>query len=167
MENIHRFLCSIVVVAAFFLSLVLMEGGQVDLFVDLPTLLIVLFFPLLYALALFGVAATRKAFLDPLRKESSPEDLQAAFAFFTAYGRATWLFALASCGIGAIRMLSDLTDYRKIGFFAAVILLSILYAAMIQLLLIGPYLVCAKRRRVSSDGVADGVPSLRLRSDTK
>ena len=141
-----KIVSSIFVAAAFVVALVMMMGGIYDIYIDLPTALIVLFFPLLYQCALFGTRGFVSSFRAPFGDDVSAETLHYARNFFASYGRATWLFAIVACALSAVRMLTDLVNYSMMGVYLAIILLGILYAALFNLMLVGPYLACLDQR---------------------
>ena len=141
-----KIVSSIFVAAAFVVALVVMMDGIFNIYVDLPTASIVLFFPLLYQYALFGARGFVSSFRAPFDDDASAEMLQYARSFFASYGRATWLFTIVACALSTVRMLTDLVNYSMLGIYLAIILLGILYAALFNLMLVGPYLACLGQR---------------------
>jgi hypothetical protein len=142
----RKIVSSVFVALAFLVALVFTMGGVYDIYIDLPTMLIVLLFPMLYQCALFGVHGFASSFKAPFEAEATPEELGFALEFFSSYGRATWLFTTVSCMLSAIRMLSDLVNYSMLGVYLAIILLGILYAAVFSLVLVSPYVACLRQR---------------------
>lgn len=142
----RRILYPLSLVVLFFVVLIATMGGQFAVFVDLPSLLIVLLFPLLYQAAMFGTGSFKSAFTAPFRDESRASELNFSLSFFSAFGKAIWLFALIASVMSIIAVLTDITDLTRIGIYAAITLLCLLYAAMINLMLIRPYISTIERR---------------------
>lgn len=133
-------LCFAVLVAAM--------GGKFFMYLDFASLFVVVVFPLLYQCALFGMKGVRTAFAVSFGKNGD-EHLAFSLNFFSTYGRATWLFAILASGMSVVEVLSNLTDFRRMGLYIAITLFCLLYAAMINLVLICP---CAAGLRMRIDG---------------
>lgn len=130
---------SIVVVAACFTGLVAAMGGGFLLYLNIPSLIIVLVLPLLYQNMLFGLSGFVAAFSAPFREDDSREDLARALAFFASLGRSIWLFAIAAALLGLIGALANSADSPDLGPYLALSLISPLYAALLNLMLVHPF----------------------------
>ncbi len=146
-----RFLCSMIVAALIFVLTVFVSGGNPLFYIDLPTFLIVGIAPLVYQLASFGFAKFGNAFSSPLKKNSSMAEITQALAFFKTYNKSTWAFTLMAVGVSFIEILTNLMEPEKLGPNMAVAILSVLYAALINLLLILPYTAVSKQRLAETD----------------
>ncbi|MDR0375809.1 MAG: hypothetical protein LBH85_08830 [Treponema sp.] len=130
---------------AFMLS-VWSLGGLLRGYVDSVCLLITVVFPLIYQWALFGFRALKNAFTAGFRKDVSLEDLDQARLFFKSYAKVVWFSALSLVIIGMVAMLRYLEDRSALGPNMAMTLLSILYAAMLQIIVFIPFSVILNRR---------------------
>jgi hypothetical protein len=123
-----------------------MSGGDLPTLLDIPSLFIVGFIPLLFQLIFFGLKNFRNAFASPLKENSSLAELSRALAFFKSYNQFVWTFSLAAVGISFIAVFTYLDIPQALGPNLAVALLSFLYAALIYLVLILPYIAITKQR---------------------
>lgn len=148
----------------FCCTLLIMSGGEsAFIYLDIPTLLIVLVFPLFYQLVLYGPRRMGQAFSLAVRKNPADStSLKAAADFFSGLSKAIWCFALMGVLIGLIQALSGVaTVYIKDGasqvpdlftaikftwLFVSVALLSLLYAAILQMLLVVPFRALLRQR---------------------
>ena len=146
-----RFLGPIILAVTAFILMKLMSGSWWTAFLDLPNFLIVGVFPLIYQLILFGAKNFKNAFSAPLKKECSAAEASGALSFFKAYSKAVWIFSAAATLIGIVSMLKNLDDPKWIGPNMAVALISFLYAALINLFLILPYMSIAKQCLTESE----------------
>lgn len=144
------FLSALAAVLVFIFS-VFLSGGNPLLYIDFPSFLIVGVAPFLYQLLLFGFSNVKNAFSSPLKKDPSIGGLSKSLAFFKSYGKATWGFTVMVVGISFIAILANLTEPEKLGPNFAVAILTVLYAAMINLLVILPFGAAAKQRLSDMD----------------
>lgn len=139
-----------------FIVLVAAMGGKFLMYLDFASLFVVLVFPLLYQCALFGVKGFKAAFAAPMGKGGN-ENLAFSLNFFSTYGRATWLFAILASGMSVVEVLSNLTDFERMGLYIAITLFCLLYAAMINLVLVCPCVASLRMRMDGMSGEADAV----------
>jgi flagellar motor component MotA len=115
-------------------------------FLDIPSLIITVLFPFLFAGILFGFNETGAAFSTALKKEGEKDKLIQALDFFKTYGKATWLAALISVLIGVVSMLVNLEDKMMLGPCLALALVSLLYSGIINLVIIIPFTLFIKKQ---------------------
>jgi flagellar motor component MotA len=124
-----------------------MMGGQFALFFDYPSLTVALVFPLIYTLLMFGVNNAKIALFAPLCKDASAEELAIALAYTKTFGKSTWLFSIVGFCLSAMVILADVTNIERLGAFMAVNITLILYAALINLLVVLPHAARIKQRQ--------------------
>jgi flagellar motor component MotA len=148
---ILKFLFSIILAIASFVLMKMMSGGWWTSFIDLPNILLIGIIPLMYQLILFGGKNFKNAFSAPLNKESSPTEVSRALDFFKAYNKSIWIFAAATVLIGVISMMKNLDDPNALGPNMVIAFMSFLYAALINLFLILPYITITKQRLTNNN----------------
>jgi flagellar motor component MotA len=148
---ILKFLFSIILAVASFIGMKMMSGGWWTSFIDLPNIILIGIIPLIYQLILFGGKNFKNAFSAPLKKESSSVEVSKALDFFKAYNKSIWIFATAAVLIGVIMMMKHLDDPNALGPNMAIAFMSFLYAALINLFLILPYIAITKQRLAESN----------------
>jgi flagellar motor component MotA len=146
-----KFLLSIILTAAALILVKLMSGSWWTMLIDTPSFILVGIVPLIYQLLLFGFKNLKNAFSSPFKKESSEVEVSKSFDFFKTYNKSVWMFSAAAFLIGVISMLIHLEHPSMIGPNMAVAILPFLYAALINLFLILPYMVIAKQRLGESE----------------
>jgi flagellar motor component MotA len=110
-------------------------------FVDIPSFIISVIMPFLFVSIFFGFKKTSNAFSIPLKKEPEKDKLKPALNFFKMYGITTWVAGLVGIIIGLISMLLNFDDKNKVGPALAIILISLFYSAIINMLIIIPFRV--------------------------
>jgi flagellar motor component MotA len=121
---------------ASFVSTVYASGGTMWIFLDVPSFIIAVILPFGYQWFLFGTAALKNAFSAGFCKTVSFEDAEKTRLFFKTYAHATWFAAVLAVFIGVVTMLVNLEDKTMLGPNMAVALLSLLYAVLVNLLII-------------------------------
>jgi flagellar motor component MotA len=124
------------------------SGGSPGIFFDLPSLAIAVILPFGYQWILFGTAALKNAFGAGFRKTVPLEDAEKARLFFKTYAHATWFAAVMAVLIGVISILMNLEDKTMLGPNLALALFSLLYAVLVNLLIILPNTSFLKKRLV-------------------
>jgi hypothetical protein len=142
----RNYLLAVLAIGIGFILAVLFYGGLIVGFLDLPSAITVVVFPFIYQWALFGSSGVRKAFAAGFKKTAPMEDIKTAQLFFRSYAKITWFSVLLSCVIGTITMLIYLEDPSGLGPNIAVMLISLLYAILLEFVAIVPFLVILKRR---------------------
>jgi flagellar motor component MotA len=125
---------------------ILFSGGLIADFLDLSAVLITVIFPFIYQWAFFGPSVIKKAFTAGFKESASMEDIKTAQLFFKSYAKIVWFSVLLPIVIGTITMLKHLEDPTMLGPNMAMILISLLYAIIIELTIIIPHLIILKRR---------------------
>jgi flagellar motor component MotA len=134
--------------AAGLVCTVYTSGGSVRGFFDLPSLVVAVILPFGYQWFLFGTAALKNAFSAGFRKTVPLEDAEKARLFFKTYAHSTWLAVVLAILIGIISMFVNLEDETQLGPNMALALLSLLYAVLVNLLIILPNASLIKKRLV-------------------
>jgi len=141
-----RYLVSLVILLGGIAFGVTMTGGSVIPLLDLPSFIIVGIFPFLFVSTLYGFKDMAHDFSVPFKKENTQNDLTKAFTFFQKYGKATWLMGLISVIIGIIGILANLDDKASLGPSVALAVESLLYSALINVLLVLPFKLFIKKQ---------------------
>lgn len=141
-----RLVLPIIVVIATYASLIVLMGATAWVHVDLPSFIIVPVIPLLYTGFMYGFPGLGAAFKAAGSKTATNHELQHACSFFKDLGRSLWLFGLLGSAIAIVEVLRNLTDRAKLGPNLAVALLTILYAATFNLILVLPFLSSARQK---------------------
>ena len=130
-------------------------GGIFTLFVSggtvfglfYPTSLIVVgILPFLFVSTLFGFKEMGLAFSMPFKKETDKNKLTNGINFFKTFGKIIWLSALIAIVIGVLTMLGSLDPNNSIGSNQKFALLSVSYAAMINIMVIIPFTTFLKKQ---------------------
>jgi flagellar motor component MotA len=145
---LFNYLLAVLIIALGFVLMALTTGGGLLYFLDLPSVSILIISPLVYHLALFGPAGFKRAFAAPFRKEVSLEQVTSAQLFFKAYNKVTWIAAFIAVLVGLIAILAHLEDPKLLGPNLAVMLVSLLYAEIMNGILILPLSLLLKRRLI-------------------
>jgi flagellar motor component MotA len=148
---ILNYLFAVLVIGVSFVLTVLFSGESIPTFLDLPSALITVVFPFIYQWALFGPSRIGKAFAAVFKKSASMEDIKKSQIFFRSCAKTVWFSALLPVVIGTVSMLKNLDDRSMLGPNLGMILLSLLYAVVIELVVIVPCLAVLKRRLVELD----------------
>jgi hypothetical protein len=144
---LNYFLAVLVLIFSF-AGTVFMLVGTLSVYLDIPSILIMVFFPFVYQCLLFGISAAKNAFTAGFRKDATLEQLTKAQLFFKSYSKVIWITSLAAALIGTIALLAYLEDHTKFGPSLALVFLSILYGGLIHLVIIIPNSVFLKKRLI-------------------
>jgi hypothetical protein len=125
-----------------------MSGGSLYGYLDIPSILIMVFFPFVYQCLLFGVSTAKIAFTAGFKKDASIEQLTKAQSFFKNYSKVIWITALSVVLIGMVAILKYLEDRTMLGPNFALAFLSLLYGGIIHLVIILPNSVFLKKRLI-------------------
>jgi flagellar motor component MotA len=143
-----NYFLAILVLAVSFAGTVFMSGGIPYGYLDIPSMLIMVFFPLVYQCLLFGVSTAKTAFTAGFRKDATMEQLTKAQLFFKNYSKVIWITALVVVFIGTVAILKYLEDRAALGPNFALAFLSILYGGLLHLVIIIPNSVFLKKRLI-------------------
>jgi flagellar motor component MotA len=143
-----NYFLAVLVLAFSFAGTVFMSGGTPSLCLDIPSILIMVFFPFVYQCLLFGVSTAKIAFTAGFKKDATMEQLAKAQLFFKNYSKVVWVTALAVVLIGMVTILKNLEDRTMLGPNFALALLSLLYGGILHLVIIIPNSVFLKKRLI-------------------
>ncbi|MDR0502573.1 MAG: hypothetical protein LBH16_04560 [Treponema sp.] len=143
-----RYIISVVLfIAGISFSIIATKGDTSSIlsFINIPSFAIVGIIPFLFVSILFGIKNTGSIFLIPFKKETDKEKLIEAINYFKFLGKTIWLASFLLLLISVISLLSvdDISAYRA-NF--AMSLLSILYAIILNVLVIIPFFVFIKKQ---------------------
>jgi len=124
----------------------LFSGNNILMYVDIPSLLIVGIIPFLFVSILFGFKEMVLFFSVSFKKEIEKEKLTEALDFFKIHGKTTWIAGIIAVIIGIIGILVNLEDKAAIGPNVALILISILYSGIINVIIVTPFIIFIKRK---------------------
>jgi len=149
-----RYLISLVIFLGGIILAITLAGASVLAFADLPSFVLVGIFPFLFISTLYGFKEMAQAFSMPFRKESNQDNFAKAYTFFQKYGNTTWLTGIIGVIIGIIAMLANLDDKSQIGPSVALAIVSLLYSALINVLVVIPFLLLLKKQMTTQQGNA-------------
>ncbi len=136
----RRIFLPIILVLTVFPVTVFLCGASIWIYFDLPSLILVPVAPFFFMVLSSGWKGVSAAFIAPFRTEATRRDLSLSVSFFKNFGMAIWSFGALGSTSGLIAILAYLTDKTKIGPNAAVALITMLYAAIFNLVLVLPFL---------------------------
>jgi flagellar motor component MotA len=143
-----NYFLAILVLAFSFAGTICMSGGTLYGYLDIPSILIMVFFPFVYQCLLFGVSTVKIAFTVGFKKDATIEQLTKAQLFFKNYSKVIWITAFVVVFIGTVAILKYLEDRAALGPNFALALLSFLYGGVIHLAIIIPNSVFLKKRLI-------------------
>jgi len=141
-----RYLVSLVIFLGGIILAIILTGASVLVLADLPSFILVVILPFLLVSILYGFKDMAYAFATPFKKESNQDNVAKAVIFFQKYGKAVLLTGIIGVIIGIITMLATLDDKSGIGPAVALALISLLYSALINVLIVIPFLLLLKKK---------------------
>jgi flagellar motor component MotA len=141
-----RYLISLVLFLTGAISAILLGGGRINVFLDIPSFLIIGILPFLFVSILYGFKEMGLAFSTAFENNADKEQLKKAINIFKIWGKTIWITSLIAILIGVMLMLVFLEDKNAIGPNLAVALISVLYAALLYVLIIIPFTVFLKNQ---------------------
>jgi flagellar motor component MotA len=128
--KIGTYIASLVVALLVIFSMVILSGGSYTHFINVPALIVVVVFPAAMLRAGFPFSEMGRHFRNAVGKPgmADPPELRQGVVFFSAMRTYLLLSGFLGTLVGTITMLANLTDESKIGFGAALALLTVLYA---------------------------------------
>jgi flagellar motor component MotA len=141
-----RYGFSLILGILFLLLTILTSGSKPNDIYDLPSLILTVALPFILMYILNGNTGFRMAFRAPFKKNISKEQLLNAKEFFTFYSITTWLSGISAVLIGTVVMLKYVEDKMQIGPNMALALMSLLYAALINVLVIIPFKILINKK---------------------
>ncbi|MDR1250094.1 MAG: hypothetical protein LBK63_12430 [Treponema sp.] len=143
-----NYLLAVLAIGISFVLTVALSGALIISYFDLLCVIITVIFPFLYQWALFGSSGVRNAFMAGSKKAMSMEDIKLAQLFFKSYAKTVWFSALLFVVTVNIAMLIYLEDRSGLGPNIHRMLLALLYAIIMQVAVIAPFLVLLKKRSI-------------------
>jgi flagellar motor component MotA len=141
------YVCAIISLVLAILGAVFMTGGdRLVVFLDIPSLIITVIFPIVFMGILKGFSALKTALTIRINKNASKEILVKTNLFFRMYGNITWLSSILAVLIGSIDLLANAENWQDVGPHAALALISILYATIINIIIIVPLKIYTKEK---------------------
>jgi len=141
-----RYLISLVIFLGGIILAITLAGATVFAFTDLPSFILVVILPFLFVSILYGFKDMAHAFATPFKKESNQDNVAKAVVFFQKYGKTVLLTGIIGVIIGIITMLATLDDVNQVGPAVALALISLLYSAVINVLIVIPFLLLLKKK---------------------
>ena len=141
-----RYWLSLLVFFIGFYLTVTMSGGHPFIYVDIPSLIIVGVFPLIFLSVLFGFKKMISAFSIPSKKEANKDELMEGLYFFKIYGRTIWFAGFISVIIAVVAIMFSLGDIMALGPNLALALISLLYCGLLSIVIIIPFTVLIKKQ---------------------
>ena len=154
---------SILTVILYFTGQVTIITDKINLFgyVDIPTLFGVGCLPFAIMFILYGMTNTMNMFLLPLKKNPPEDILNEALWFFKLYNKIIWYSSLMFLMINVIEILIKLNGLSMLSIDYNIILalsvLSLLYAVLLNLIIIIPYTIIIKRQLKQYDKKNDNI----------
>lgn len=149
---VKRVVGSILVVAATYTGILALVGTSWWVYIDIPSFLLVPLAPAASMACVYGFRGVGAAFSAPIRADASKTELGQAAAFFKDFSKALWGFGALGTATGFIAVLRNLTEPAKLGPNMAVAILTMVYAATFNLILVVPFLASARRRIAGMEG---------------
>ena len=141
-----RYLLSLLVFLVGIFLTVITSGGMVVFYGNVLSFLIVGIFPLLFLGILFGFKEIGFSFLTALRKDIEKDKLTRALDFFKIYGKTIWIVGFTASLIVVITMLVALEDKSGLGPNLSIILITLLYSGIINIVIVIPFTVFIKKQ---------------------
>lgn len=143
-----KFITGAALTAAIIVVVILVSGGSLSIFIDLPSYVLIFLIPAVMAWASWPVRDMGRAFSAPFDPGASRTDLEKSRLFFESVRR--WMFMAAAAGtmIGLVCILqyADGSNLEKIGRNLAVMLLCVTSAVFFSLVFTLPLESLARRR---------------------
>jgi len=139
-----KYLISLVVFLFGTVSAMVLSGGAI--FLDIPSFIIIGILPFLFVSILFGFKEMCLAFSTAFRNNTDKGQLLNAISFFKMYGKTIWITCFITILISVISILGFLEDKSVIGPNLAIVLISVLYTALINVLIIIPFTIFLKKQ---------------------
>ena len=135
-----KYLISIFVTfLAILYSFLLIEGSRAFVvFFNAPSLIIAVFFPIIFVSIINGITNTRMAFWIKRNKSASKEIFMKANFIIKMYCKILWLSSAMAVIIGTINFCANAEGIHEIGLNLAFALNSILYAIILTTIIIVP-----------------------------
>lgn len=130
----------------FFFLGIYFTGAPLILYWDIPSLIMLLFLQACASLAYAGPKGFLKAFSEPFAHTPAPADLRKARSFWTGQTALSFLAAFLGLLQGAIAMANRPASPELMAKGSALAFLMVLYALILNILVIYPYRLLCERR---------------------
>ena len=121
--------------------------GDVDIYLDMMSILLILMCPLVLLLANYSLSDIRKYFAIGFKKENvEPVDLKNGIIFFSSLQKYLVLSGIMGSLIGLIAILAMLADPEVIGQSLALALITALYAIILSMVVATPFKTGLQKR---------------------
>ena len=121
--------------------------GDIDIYLDMMSILLILMCPLVLLLANYSLSDIRKYFAIGFKKENvEPVDLKNGIIFFSSLQKYLVLSGIMGSLIGLIAILAMLADPEVIGQSLALALITALYAIILSMVIATPFKTGLQKR---------------------
>jgi flagellar motor component MotA len=154
---IAKLIVSIVLILGIIVFGILVSGGILIAYYDLPTILVVVGTTFLILFASWPIRDIGRAFKAPFSKDASIIELKKSVVFFELARKALVWSGLLAVMMGVVAMLLALSlidlpkDLERLGKNCAVALLSVFQVSVTVLLLVLPFESAARRRLIGAE----------------
>jgi len=151
-SNIFKYILSVIIVLLIFVFSIWVINDKINFFnyIDIPALTFVGLFPFCIVWILFGSSKTKRIISVPFTKNQNDDILNESLLFIKMFNRIIWCSTSLVTIINFINILLTLGGVKSSEFdyriHLALILISPLYAFLINLLFIIPYTIIIKRK---------------------
>ena len=121
---------------------------EITMYLDIPSLLIILFFDLLISLFFYGMSESWQYYKAVFTRESDPLLLNKGIAYFRNMTSVTLTAGLLGFILGIIGMLANMKDTAKMGPNLAVALITVLYAGVLIMTVFIPFRIVLEKREL-------------------
>lgn len=126
------YVLSVILFLALFCGAIIASGGNILVFLNLPSFIMVAGTAFVLLLGSFSLKEMGRSFSAAFQKSSpTREELETALAFFTTMSKQFLIAGIIGTMVGAITMLSLLGQVESVSFGAALSLTTFLYALML------------------------------------
>jgi len=145
-----RYIISIVLFFSTTIFAIILNKVSLASFLWTLSFIIVIVLPFLFVSILYGFRYGFKkmilAFSLPFNRSIDKEKLSKAIVFFKSYEKITWIACIVGILIGVVTLLINFDDISYWGPNYALILLSIFYAAMVNIIMIIPFTILIRKK---------------------
>jgi hypothetical protein len=130
------------------IKLPIFMAGEISLFMDLGTIIMVVIFPFLFVNVLLGFSQTKLAFKAAVCKDADRSTFTLALNYFKLWGKITWVTTILTIVIGAIQIFEN--QCAGEGAVWALMLVALYHAALIVALFIIPSKMLIKSKIITN-----------------
>jgi L-cystine uptake protein TcyP (sodium:dicarboxylate symporter family) len=141
-----RFWIFLALFLGFVVATIISIGNYYFMYFDSFIFLSVGVFPLLFIGIIYGFKEMFLAFSIPFKNENDKNTLAKTYNLFKTYGKITWLVGIILVLIYQMSTLMNLDDPSALGSVLALTLINLLYSAIINGIIIFPYMIILKKK---------------------